>query len=140
MTRLSQLSSPLLLGFEEMERVLERITKSSGDGFPPYNIERVCCQDDGLPKMRITLAVAGFEEHDLDIIVEGNQLLITGHKKQEEEKDYLHKGIAFRQFKKSFVLADGIEVTDANLQNGLLSIDLYKPQVETKALKIKINT
>ncbi len=140
MTRLSQLSSPLLLGFEEMERVLERISKSSGDGFPPYNIERIYCNENELPKLRITLAVAGFEEQDLEIIVERNQLLITGHKKQEAEKDYLHKGIAFRQFKKSFVLADGIEVTEANLQNGLLSIDLYKPEIETKALKIKINT
>ena len=140
MTRLSQLSSPFLLGFEEMERLLERVTKTSGDGYPPYNIERISDIDQDRFILRITLAVAGFDEEDLDITVENNQLVITGQKQKEENSDFLHRGIALRQFKRNFILAEGIEIINAQLKNGLLSIDLHKPEIEVKSIKIKINT
>ena len=135
MTRLSLLNSPLLLGFEEFERTLDRIQKSSSDGYPPYNIERM--GDDGL---RITLAVAGFTEDDLSVQVEDNQLVVRGRTKEEDrQRVYLHRGIASRQFQKAFVLADGIQVTGAWLDNGLLNIDLAKPLPATKVRTIEIN-
>src|SRR6056297_3073438 len=116
------LNSPLLLGFEQFERTLDRVAKASSDGYPPYNIERI--GEDGL---RITLAVAGFRVEDLSVQVEDNQLIVRGRTHDDTERVYLHRGIAARQFQRVFVLADGIEVSAASLDNGLLSIDLIRP-------------
>jgi len=139
-SRVSIFSSPFLLGFGELERLLDRATKSAGDGYPPYNIERIV-SDDGAEHLRITLAIAGFSEQDLDISVEDNQLDIRGKQTDEgNEGQYLHRGIAARQFQRNFVLADGVEVTGANLENGLLSVDLYRKVPEQIVRKIKIST
>ena len=133
MTRISLLNSPLLLGFEQVERTLDRITKTSGEGYPPYNIEQL--GDDGL---RITLAVAGFTRDDLSIQLEDNQLVIRGKQQDDQARIYLHRGIAARQFQRSFVLVDGIEVIGADLDNGLLHIDLKRPLPETRVRTIEI--
>ncbi len=129
MTRTSLLNSPLLLGFDEIERLLDRVTKGSGDGYPPYNIERRA-NGDGGDVLRITLAVAGFSKDELDVAVENSQLTIRGRQEEEDDRVYLHRGIAARQFTRTFVLADGIEVRSADLSNGLLSIDLVRPEPE----------
>src|SRR5262245_28063056 len=110
MTRLSLFNNPLLLGFDQFERTLDRIAKSSGEGYPPYNIEQI-----GEHGLRITLAVAGFSSDDLSVSVEDNQLIIRGKQTDDANRIYLHRGIAARQFHRGFVLADGIEVTGANL-------------------------
>ena len=121
MARMSLLSSPLLLGFEEIERLIDRVGKSGGDGYPPYNIERVKAGAEGAEILRITLAVAGFAREQLDVTLEDNQLMIRGRAPEDKtERDYLYRGIAARQFQRSFVLADGIEVKSADLANGLL--------------------
>lgn len=133
MNRLSPLSNPLLLGFDEFERTLERISKASSDGYPPYNIERT-----GETRLRITLAVAGFSRDDLDIQLEDNQLTVSGRQAVEDDRVYLHRGIATRMFKRSFVLADGVEVISASLDNGLLNIDVALPQPERNIRKIEI--
>lgn len=137
MTRLSLFNSPLLLGFEHFERVLDRVAKMPAEGYPPYNIEQV-----GEDRLRITLAVAGFAERDLSIEIEGNQLAVRG--KQSEDGDtervYVHRGIATRQFQRSFVLADGIEVEGAELNNGLLIVDLVRPSAEERIRSVKIRT
>lgn len=136
MTRLSLFNSPLLLGFDQFERVLDRAAKSSAEGYPPCNIEQ-------LPKgsLRITLAVAGFAKEDLSVVVEDNQLFIRGrHSEEDEKRVYLHRGIANRQFQKSFVLADGIEVKGAFFSNGLLNIDLVRPQTQRSVQNIKIQS
>ena len=126
MTRLSLFNSPLLLGFEHFEQTLDRISKAATDGYPPYNIEQI--GDDGL---RIVLAVAGFGMDDLSIEVTDNQLVIRGRQTDDEDdRVFLHRGIASRQFQRSFVLADGIEVSAARLDNGLLSIDMHRPKPE----------
>jgi HSP20 family molecular chaperone IbpA len=138
MSRTSPLNSPLLLGFDEIERILDRVGKSSGEGYPPYNIERLASADGG-ELLRITLAVAGFTQDQLDVSVEDSQLTISG--KQEEDDDdrvYLHRGIAARQFSRTFVLADGIDVQNADLSNGLLSIDLERPEPERLIRKVEI--
>jgi HSP20 family molecular chaperone IbpA len=127
MSRVPSLSSPFLLGFDEIERALERVTKSS-DGYPPYNIERVAAQDCRPERLRITLAVAGFTRDQLDVTVEENQLVIRGRQQDDKSRQYLHRGIAARQFQRTFVLADGMEVLGADLNNGLLSIDLARPE------------
>ncbi|MEM8686056.1 MAG: Hsp20 family protein [Pseudomonadota bacterium] len=139
-SRVSIFSSPYLLGFDEVERLLDRATKSAGDGYPPYNIERI--QDDsGSEHLRITLAVAGFSEDELDISVEDNQLSIRGKQVDDgNENHYLHRGIAARQFHRTFVLADGVEVTGANLENGLLSVDLVRKVPEQIVRKVKISS
>ncbi len=137
-SRVSIFSSPYLLGFDEFERLLDRATKSAGDGYPPYNIEKIRAED-GSEHLRITLAVAGFSESELDISVEENQLTIRG--KQSDDADnghYLHRGIAARQFQRTFVLADGVEVTGADLENGLLSVGLFRKVPEQIIRKIKI--
>lgn len=133
MNRLSPLRNPLLLGFDEFERTLERISKASSDGYPPYNIERT-----GETRLRITLAVAGFTRADLDIQLEDNQLMVSGQQSAEDDREYLHRGIATRMFKRSFVLADGVEVSSATLDNGLLNIDVVLPQPERNIRKIEI--
>jgi HSP20 family molecular chaperone IbpA len=132
MTRISLLSSPFLLGFEQVERTLDRITKT-GEGYPPYNIEQI--GEDGL---RITLAVAGFARDDLAIQLEDNQLVIRGKQQDDPARIYLHRGIAARQFQRSFVLVDGIEVVGADLDNGLLHIDLKRPVPESRVRTIEI--
>lgn len=133
MTRLTLLDSPLFLGFENIERSFERL-KKSGDGYPPYNIEQI--GDNGL---RISLAVAGFTMAELDVEVENNQLNIRGRQQDDGNRVFLHRGIAARQFQRSFVLADGIEVTGATLDNGLLHIDLKRLVPEPQVQKIRIN-
>lgn len=139
MTRISAFSSPLLLGFEEIERALDRLSKAASDGYPPYNIERLGRTADRAETLRITLAVAGFASEDLDVTVEENQLVIRGRQKDEPAREYLHRGIAARQFQKTFVLAEGIEVKGADLSDGLLSIDLVRPEAERVARRIAIN-
>jgi HSP20 family molecular chaperone IbpA len=133
-TRVSIFSSPFLLGFEQCERLAERIAKGS-DGYPPYNIEQIA--EDTL---RISLAVAGFSSSDLLVQVEDNQLVIRGKQACEVERLYLHRGIAARAFQRNFVLAEGIEVGAAHLDNGLLHIDLKRPYVEPKIQNIPIAT
>jgi HSP20 family molecular chaperone IbpA len=127
MSRVPSLSSPFLLGFDEIERALERVTKSS-DGYPPYNIERVAPAECRPERLRITLAVAGFTRDQLDVTVEENQLVIRGRQNDDKTRQYLHRGIAARQFQRTFVLADGMEVLGADLNNGLLAIDLARPE------------
>jgi HSP20 family molecular chaperone IbpA len=121
------LSSPFLLGFDEIERALDRVAKAA-DGYPPYNIERIVGENGRPERLRITLAVAGFTRDELDITVEENQLAIRGRQHDEQTRQFLHRGIAARQFQRTFVLADGIEVLGADLKNGLLSIDLARPE------------
>jgi HSP20 family molecular chaperone IbpA len=121
------------LGFDHFERTLDRISKTGSEGYPPYNIEQV--SDEAL---RITLAVAGFAIDDLEIQIEDNQLVVRGRQKDDSDRIYLHRGIAARQFQKSFVLAEGIEVTGASLDNGLLSIDLTRPKVEPQVRSVPI--
>lgn len=138
MTRISSFSSPLLLGFEEIERALDRLSKAAGDGYPPYNIERLPRSEERAETLRITLAVAGFTDDDLDVTVEENELIIRGRQKEEPQRQFLHRGIASRQFQRTFVLAEGIEVKGADLRDGLLSIDLVRPNVERVARRIDI--
>ena len=130
MTRVAAFSSPLLLGFDEVERALDRLSKAAGDGYPPYNIERLPKNETRGEVLRITLAVAGFGRDELEVTVEENELVIRGRQKEEPARTYLHRGIAARQFQRTFVLADGIEVLGADLKNGLLSIDLARPEPE----------
>lgn len=125
MNRMTAFNSPLLLGFDHFEQLLDRVAKSANDGYPPYNIERIA--ENGL---RITLAVAGFTREDLQISAEENQLIVRGRQTDDEERVYIHRGIAARQFQRSFVLAEGIEISGASLDNGLLHIDLVRPQPE----------
>ena len=131
-------SSPLLLGFDAMEKTLERIAKGS-DGYPPYNIERIAANEDRAETLRITLAVAGFSQSDLEVTVQENQLSIRGRQKETGDRDYLHRGIAARQFQRTFMLADGMRVLNADLKNGLLSIDLVRPERERLAKRINIS-
>lgn len=140
MTRMTPFTSPLLLGFDAMEKTLERIAKGN-DGYPPYNIERLRPDDaNGAPeRLRITLAVAGFAEEELDVTTEENQLVIRGRQADAAERDYLYRGIAARQFQRMFVLADGMRVLGAELRNGLLAIDLVRPEPERMVKKINIS-
>ena len=125
MSRLSVFSSPLLLGFEQLERLLEQATKT-GDAYPPYNIERFAGESGTPENLRISLAVAGFSRVDLEVSTIDNQLVVKGRQLDEAARDYLHQGIAARQFSRSFVLAHDMEVKSATLSNGLLSIDLCR--------------
>lgn len=138
MTRMSVLSSPLLLGFEEIERLIDRVGKGGGDGYPPYNIERLAKTDEAPERLRITLAVAGFTQSQLEITVEDNQLMVRGRQENDEDRAYLYRGIATRKFQRTFVLAEGIEVRSADLQNGLLSIDLVRLEPERYVRRIEI--
>ena len=133
MTRLSPFNSPLFLGFDHFERTLDRISKAAADGYPPYNVEQL-----GENRLRITLAVAGFTMDDLSVRVEDNQLVVRGKQVEEKERVFLHRGIAARQFQRSFVLAEGIEVKGAWLDNGLLHIDLERPVPETRVRVVEI--
>ena len=134
MSRMSVFNSPFLLGFEQFERTIDKISKLSTETYPPYNIEQISSN-----LLRITIAVAGFEKTDLEINLEGNQLQIKGFKKEEnDERIFLHRGIATRQFQRNFVLAEGIEVEGASMENGLLSVDLSQPINSEESKKIEI--
>ena len=133
MNRTVYFNSPFLLGFEHLERLLERTAKSAGDGYPPYNIEQSSDE-----RLRITLAVAGFGREELAVTVEGRQLVIRGKQNEATDKQFLHRGIAARQFQRAFVLAEGIEVTGAELQNGLLTIELARPAADSVIRTIEI--
>jgi HSP20 family molecular chaperone IbpA len=133
MSRLTLFNSPLLLGFDHFERALDRVSKAAADGYPPYNVEQT-----GENALRITLAVAGFTMDDLAIRIEDNQLVVRGKQTDDKERVYLHRGIAARQFQRSFVLAEGIEVAGAWLDNGLLNIDLVRPSPENRVRTIEI--
>ncbi len=135
MSRMPVFNSPLLLGFDRLEQMLDSVSKASADGYPPYNIERT-----GADRLRISLAVAGFARDDLTISVEDRQLIVRG--RQSEEPDgrvFLHRGIAARQFQRRFVLAEGIEVQKAHTENGLLHIDLVRPEPEVRTRTIEID-
>ncbi len=135
-TRLSLFDSPLFLGFDHFEQTFDRLKKHASEGYPPYNIEQI-----GESGLRITLAVAGFSMDNLEVEIDQNQLTIRGRQPEEVEEEgriYLHRGIAGRQFQRSFVLADGIEVVDASLDNGLLHIDMQRIIPESTARQIKI--
>ena len=135
MSRLSLFSSPLLLGFDQFERALDRVSKATADGYPPYNVEQI-----GDNALRLTLAVAGFKPEELSVHIEDNQLVVRGKQTDETDRVYLHRGIAARQFQRSFVLADGIEVVGAALDNGLLNIDLRRRAAEGMVRAIEITT
>ena len=137
MTRLSSLSSPFMLGFDEIERTLERIAKN-GDGYPPYNIERVPAEPGAGDCIRITLALAGFQPSDVEVAVEERQLVIRGHQSDDEERIYIHRGIATRQFQRTFLLAEGVEVRSAELRQGLLTVDLVRPDASKVVRRINI--
>ena len=131
-SRVSLFDHPFFLGFDHIEREFERLKKTT-DGYPPYNVEQL-----GENALRISLAVAGFTMHDLDIEVENNQLTIRGKQKDDAQRVYLHRGIAARQFQRSFILAEGIEVNGATLDNGLLHIDMRRVVPESATRKIAI--
>ena len=133
MARLSLFNSPLLLGFDHFERVLDRVTRASGDGYPPYNVEQTAPN-----ALRITLAVAGFKREELNVTVEDKELVIRGKQIEDDGRVYLHRGIAARQFQRRFVLAEGIDITGAALANGLLSIDLLRPEAESRSQTVEI--
>ncbi len=134
MTKLSLGSHPYMLGFEQLERLLERSAKSGNEGYPPFNIEQT-----SHTSYRISLAVAGFAEDDLAITLEDRQLVIRGRQRDDSDgRIFLHRGIAARQFQRSFVLADGVEVGDAIMENGLLHVDLTRAEPETVVQQIKI--
>lgn len=135
-TRLSLFNSPLLLGFDHVERTLDRVSKAGGEGYPPYNIEQI-----GPDQLRITVAVAGFSDKELSVQTEDSQLVIRGRQAEDDrERVYLHRGIAARQFQRSFVLADGIEVVGAWTDNGLLHVDLKRPMPEPRVRTVEIRT
>lgn len=140
MSRLSVLSNPLLLGFEEIERLIDRTGKGANEGYPPYNIERIGPSDGAKERLRITIALAGFTRDQLDIVVEDNQLTVRGRQQDDKTREYLYRGIAARQFTRTFVLADGIEVQSADLSNGLLAIDLVRHEPNRLVRRIEIGS
>jgi HSP20 family molecular chaperone IbpA len=135
MSKSAYFNSPFLLGFEHLDRLLERTAKAAGDGYPPYNIEQ-----SGDESLRITLAVAGFSPEELNVTVEDRQLVIKGRQNEQADRTFLHRGIAARQFQRSFVLAEGIEVTGAELRNGLLTVELTRPRAEPVVKTVEIRT
>jgi HSP20 family molecular chaperone IbpA len=138
MVRVTALTSPLLLGFDDLERALDKVSKTGTDGYPPYNIERMAANGDAPQKLRIILAVAGFSQDQIEVTVEENQLTIRGRQQEDKTREYLHRGIAARQFQRGFLLADGMQVLSAELAQGLLSVDLVRPQPERMVRKIQI--
>jgi len=135
LTKMALGAHPFLLGFDQLERLVERTAKSGNDGYPPYNIEQI-----GETRFRITLALAGFREEDLSITLEDRQLVIRGRQADDAEgRAFLHRGIATRQFQRSFVIADGVEVAGAEMENGLLHVDLHRAVPETVVQTIKIS-
>jgi HSP20 family molecular chaperone IbpA len=138
MSRVSLFSAPFLLGFDSLEERVDRLTKAS-DGYPPYNIERTLGAD-GDEKFLVSIAVAGFTKAELDVVAEDNQLFVRGRQKEEADREYLHRGIAARQFQRNFLLADGVVVKDAELKNGMLIITLLRPKAEKIARIIEIRS
>jgi HSP20 family molecular chaperone IbpA len=137
MSRVPSLSSPFLIGFDQIERALDRVAKAA-DGYPPYNIERIAADGTAPERLRITLAVAGFTLDQLEVTVEEKELVIRGRQQEDKARQFLHRGIAARQFQRTFVLADGMDVLGADLKNGLLSIDLARPEPERVLKTINI--
>ena len=140
MTRMSVFGSALYLGFEELDQVISRQPKGGSEGYPPYNVEHRKDGGSGDDFIRITLAVAGFTPDQLDISCHGNRLTVAGAQSDETDRSFLHRGIAARQFRRHFILAAGIEVRRAVLENGLLSIELARPNVEAAVKNIPIET
>ncbi len=138
MSRMPSLSSPFLIGFDEIERALDRVSKVA-DGYPPYNIERLPREGNAPERLRITLAVAGFTLEQLEVTIEEKELVIRGRQQDDKSRQYLHRGIAARQFQRTFVLADGMEVLGADLKHGLLTVDLVRPEPArvVKSISIK---
>ena len=138
MTRMPTLSHPFLLGFDDIERALDRVAKGANEGYPPYNIERLAREEDQPDRLRITLAVAGFSRDQLEITLEENQLTIRGRQSDDKARQFLHRGIAARQFQRSFLLAEGMQVLGADLADGLLAIDLARPEPERLIRRIDL--
>ena len=138
MSRVSMFSAPFLLGFEALEERVDRLAKAA-DGYPPYNIERTI-DADGTEQFVISIAVAGFKESELEIIAEDNQLLVRGRQKDEAQREFLHRGIAARQFQRSFLLADGVEIGEATLKHGMLTIAVVRPKAKRLARRIEIRS
>ncbi len=138
MVRVTAVSAPFLLGFDEVERALEKAAKSGSDGYPPYNIERIAAEGNQPERLRITLAVAGFSRDDIEVTQEESQLWIRGRQREDKTRDYIHRGIAARQFQRNLLLAEGMRVLGAELANGLLSIDVVRPQPERMVKTITI--
>jgi HSP20 family molecular chaperone IbpA len=138
MSRQSPFGHPFLVGFDEIEQALDRVAKTGGDGYPPYNIERMPRTDEAPERLRITLAVAGFGQDQLEVTLEESQLVIRGRQSDDKARDYIHRGIAARQFQRTFLLAEGMEVLGADLSDGLLSIELARPEPERIVRKIDI--
>ena len=138
MSRISVFSAPFLLGFDSFEERIDRLARSA-EGYPPYNIER-SVSEDGAERFLISIAVAGFARTDLDVSVEDNQLMVRGRQADEPGRDFLHRGIAARQFQRSFLLADGMEVKDATLGHGMLVITLERPRAPKIARQIDIRS
>jgi HSP20 family molecular chaperone IbpA len=149
MARVSVLNSPFLLGFDAIERAVDRVARTTSDGYPPYNIERIEPLDHkagkneasnqiAIAKLRITLAVAGFTKDQLEITVEEGQLVISGRQQDDKEHEFLYRGIAARNFQRVFLLADGMQVAGADMSNGLLLIDLIRPEPMRFVQKIEI--
>jgi HSP20 family molecular chaperone IbpA len=138
MSRPTLMNSPFLLGFDDIEKALERVTRTASDGYPPYNIERLAIEDDLPERLRITLAVAGFARNQLSVTLEEGQLVIRGRQQDDRERQFLHRGIAARQFQRSFLLAEGMQVLGADLADGLLSVDLVRPEPERIVKNIEI--
>src|ERR1700679_4134923 len=139
MVRVSALSSPFLLGFDQIERALDKASRPAADGYPPYNIERIAAVGDAPELLRITLAVAGFSREQIEVTQEESQLQVRGRQQEDKARDYIHRGIAARQFQRSFLLAEGMHVLGAELANGLLSIDVARPPPERVVRKILIS-
>lgn len=137
MSRLQTIKNPFLLGFDDADRVFDSVTKAAGDGYPPYNVERLAGED-GSEQIRIVLAVAGFTKEQLDITLEGNQLVIRGKQENDTSRLYLYRGIATRQFQRGFLLAEGLTVQSANLSDGLLAIELWRPAPSRVTSRIEI--
>jgi len=139
MSRASTLKSPFLLGFDQIERAFERTARPASDGYPPYNIERIAKHGDEAVRLRITLAVAGFAADQLEITVQKEQLAVRGRQRDEQKRVHLHRGIAARQFQRVFRFAEAMEVAKATLHNGLLSVELVRPEPELKVHKVEID-
>jgi len=138
MSRVSLFSAPFLLGFDAYEERIDRLSRAS-DGYPPYNIERTV-EADGSESFLISIAVAGFAQSELELLQEDNQLLVRGRQKEEPDRQYLHRGIAARQFQRSFLLADGVEVKGAVLEHGMLVISVIRPMAEKLSRRIEIRS
>ena len=138
MSRQSPFGHPFLVGFDEIEQALDRVAKTGADGYPPYNIERMPRTEHAPERLRITLAVAGFSQDQLEVSLEESQLVIRGRQTDDKARDFIHRGIAARQFQRTFLLAEGMEVLGADLADGLLSIDLARPEPERIVRRIDI--